>query len=180
MPKDPFVVDLAEVLRRPGAQHPLHLEGTLSGVDLSTARVPTDAIVALDATVEAQGQTVIVQGSARAPWEGECRRCLEAASGELVVDLQEVFEPEPVDGETFPLGDERIDLGAVLRELLALALPMAPLCSADCPGPDPEAHPVVAEAEADADDGPVGTGSGGTGSSADPRWAALDQLRFDA
>ncbi len=182
MPKDPFVVDLAEVLRRPGAQHPLHLEGPLPGVELSTARVPADGVVALDATVEAQGHTVIVQGTARAPWEGECRRCLEAAAGELALDLREVFEPDPVDGETFPIADERIDLGAVLRELLALALPMAPLCSEDCPGPDPEAHPVTVEADgADNADGVDGAGDDEpAGPPADPRWAALDQLRFDA
>lgn len=176
MPKDPFVVELAEVLRRPGAQHPLHLDGPLPGVELSTSRVPAGGVVALDATVEAQGQTVIVQGTARAPWEGECRRCLEAAAGELVLDVREVFEPHPVDGETFPITDERIDLGAVLRELLALALPMAPLCSEDCPGPDPEAHPVAVEAD---DDG-AAAGADGGDEPADPRWAALDQLRFDA
>jgi len=167
MSKQPFVVDLAEVLRRPGAQHPLHLEGVLPDVVLSTTRVPDDALVALDATVEAQGRTVIVQGTARAPWEGECRRCLEPASGEMAIDLREVFQPDPVDGETFPIVDERIDLGVVLRELLALALPLAPLCRDACPGPDPESHPVVVE------DAPAEPPS-------DPRWAALDQLRFDS
>jgi uncharacterized protein len=167
MAKQPFVVDLAEVLRRPGAQHPLHREGPLPGIALSGARVLDGAVVELDATVEAQGRTVIAQGAARAPWEGECRRCLERATGELVVELREVFEPDPVDGETYPIVDERIDLGAVLRELLALALPLAPLCRDDCPGPDPEDHPVVLE-EATAEP------------PTDPRWAALDQLRFDS
>ncbi|HEY8547810.1 MAG TPA: DUF177 domain-containing protein [Acidimicrobiales bacterium] len=179
MAKDPFVVDLAEVLRRPGAQHPLHLEGLLPGVELSTARVPGDGVVTLDATVEAQGHTVIVQGTARAVWEGECRRCLEHAAGDLELDLREVFEPHPVEGETFPITDERIDVGAVLRELLALALPLAPLCSDDCPGPDPEAHPVTTADEVEGADG-VDDAAGGEEPPGDPRWAALRELRFDA
>jgi uncharacterized protein len=75
-----------------------------------------------------------------------------------------VFEPDPVEGETYPLGREDLDLGPAVREALALALPLAPVCRDDCPGADPEAHPVVTE-----DDAPA----------ADPRWAALDGLRFD-
>jgi uncharacterized protein len=52
----------------------------------------------------------------------------------------------------------------VVREALALALPLAPVCREDCPGPDPEANPVVTDDEA-----PAG----------DPRWSALDALRFE-
>jgi uncharacterized protein len=189
MAAPPFVVDLAEVLRRPGARRELHLDGPLPGVELTVARIPGDATVTFDGTVEAQGQTVIAQGRARAPWVGECRRCLESAAGEMTLDVREVFEPHPVEGETFPVVDERIDLGAVLRELLALALPLAPLCREDCPGPDPEAHPVHAGDEAadgrgpGADDGPGAAVDGDPtdgGRLADPRWGALDQLRFDA
>ena len=166
MTRSPFVVQLAEVLAAPGSQHPLVLEGPVPGVALTTARVPDDAVVALDATIEAQGRTIIVQGTARAPWEGECRRCLEFVSGELTLELREVFEPDPVEGETFPTDGEQIDLEPVLRESLALALPLAPLCREDCPGPSPEDHPVA-------------TADGNGEVPADPRWAALDQLHFD-
>ena len=48
----------------------------------------------------------------------------------------------PVEGETYPLGRDPLDLEPVLREALALALPLAPLCDEACAGPDPEAHPV--------------------------------------
>jgi uncharacterized protein len=166
MPRSPFVVQLAEVLAVPGRQHELVLAGTLPGIGLSTSRVPDDAVVALTATIEAQGQQVIVQGVVAAPWEGDCRRCLDPVGGELAVELREVFEPNPVDGETYPTDGETVDLQPVLRDVLALALPLAPLCREDCPGPDPEDHPVLAEE----DDGEAPS---------DPRWAALDQLRFD-
>jgi uncharacterized protein len=166
MTRSPFVMQLAEVLAVPGRQQELVLAGPLPGVALSTSRVPDDAVVVLDATIEAQGRQVIVQGTVSAPWEGECRRCLEPVSGDLTLELREVFEPNPIEGETYPTDDETIDLGPPLREALALALPLAPLCREDCVGPDPDDHPVVTEES---------NGEAPT----DPRWAALDQLRFD-
>jgi uncharacterized protein len=48
---------------------------------------------------------------------------------------------------------------------------MAPLCSEDCPGPDPESHPVAVEEDGDR--------AMAAARPADPRWAALDELRFD-
>jgi uncharacterized protein len=163
-----FLVDVGEELRHPGRRRRLALVGHLPGVALSASRIADDADVTVDVAIEAQGATIIVQGTARAPWVGECRRCLGPTGGEITVDLQEVFEGSPVEGETFPLEGEHVDLAPMLREALALGLPLAPLCGDDCAGPDPAGHPVGHEDEGDEDEDPT-----------DPRWAALDQLRFD-
>jgi uncharacterized protein len=170
----PFVVNVREELQHPGRQRRLELAGTLpgAGVVLQSARVPAEGEVAVDATVEAQAGSVIVRGTATAPWVGECRRCLGPTGGTIEVELHEVFEESPVEGETFLLAGDQVDLAPVLAEALALGLPLAPLCADDCAGPDPEAHPVGTVTEPDddeADDGPPG----------DPRWAVLDQLRAD-
>lgn len=171
MARAPFVVTITDVLRQPGAQFPLDLKGPVPGAALTSAAVPDDAIVALDATIEAQGKMVVVQGTVRAPWVGECRRCLEPASGDLEVGLREIFELDPdEDGETYPIDGEQIDLAPVLRDVLALALPLAPLCRDDCIGPDPDEHPVIPAPDDDVEAPPP----------SDPRWAALDQLRFDS
>lgn len=167
--RNPFLIDVAEELRHPGARRTLAFTAPLPGVALSTTRVPDDADVLADLVIEAQGATIVVQGTVRAAWVGECRRCLGPTSGEISVDVHEIFEADPVEGETFLLDGERVDLAPMLRESLALALPLAPLCSDDCAGPDPDAHPVLTPADGDA-----------AGRPADPRWAALDELRFDA
>lgn len=167
----PFVIATAELFRHRGTQSRLHRRGPLPGVALSTSRVVEGSDVDADLVLEAQGGSVMVTGTVTALWEGECRRCLSATGGELAVDLREVFEPDPVEGETYPLARDHLDLTPALREALALALPVAPLCSEDCAGPDPDDHPVTVESdEPDAGD---------TAPPADPRWAALDQLRFD-
>lgn len=162
MTRPDFLVPTGELFRHPGARQRFVLSGPLP-LALSTTQVTGDDVVA-DVLVEAQAGTVILSGTVTGRWAGECRRCLEATGGEVVVELREVFEADPVEGETYPLGRDDIDLEPVLREALALALPLAPLCRDDCPGPDPEAHPV---------------GTGDEGAAADPRWSALDALHFE-
>ena len=54
-----------------------------------------------------------------------------------------------------------------MRDAALLNLPLSVLCRPDCEGPVPEVLPVVVDGE-QADE-PAG----------DPRWAALDALRFD-
>jgi uncharacterized protein len=173
-----FVVSTGELFRHPGTRQQVSLAGSVPGVALSTARL-TDDDVHADLTIEAQGSTLIATGRVVGRWTGECRRCLGPTGGELTVDLREIFEPDPVEGETYRLGVDHVDLEPVLREALALALPLAPLCDEACPGPDPEDHPVTVEGEAEGDEG--GSGANGTSGAvpADPRWSALDALRFD-
>jgi uncharacterized protein len=170
----PFVVPTGELFRHPGARQQVLLVGPLSGVALSTSRL-TDDDVRAELTLEAQGSTVTVTGRVVARWTGECRRCLAATGGELAVRVQEIFEPDPVEGETYRLDRDHVDLEPALREALALALPLAPLCDEACAGPDPDDHPVTVEDE------PGERGANGTTETApaDPRWSALDALRFD-
>ncbi len=163
MSRPPFLIPTADLARRPGAQQRIVVAGPLADVALSSARLTGDDVT-VDVTVESQGETVTVTGTARGRWVGECRRCLETTGGEVEIQLSEVFEPDPVEGETYPLGRDALDLEPLLREAFALALPLAPLCDEACAGPDPEAHPVGTE-----DAGPP----------ADDRWSALDSLRFE-
>ncbi len=161
-----FAVPTGELSRHPGARHAARLVGRLPDLALSTARLAEGDVVA-DVVLEAQGDIVTVTGTVSAPWVGECRCCLEPTGGTLVVELSEVFEPHPVDGETYAVGRDEVDLGPAVREALALALPLAPLCRDGCPGPEPGAYPVAPEAD-----------RAGDGAPADPRWAALGTLRF--
>ena len=162
----PFVVNVTTERRSPGVQRRVHVEGHLPDLGTSAAAVPTGADIAGDVTVEAMTDgRVTVTGTLRAPWRGECRRCLEDVEGEVEVEVQEVFEPHPPEeAETYPLDGDTVDLEPMVRDAVLLALPLAPLCQDECVGPDPE-HPVVVGDVAEGVD--------------DPRWEALKQLRFD-
>lgn len=173
----PFVVSTGELFRHPGARQRMRLGGPLSGVALSSARLADD--VQADLTLEAQGSTLTVTGRVVGHWTGECRRCLRETRGDLVVGLQEIFEPDPVEGETYRLDADHVDLEPALRETLALALPLAPLCDEACAGPDPDDHPVTVERGAEPDGEAQGANGDNGAAPADPRWSALDALRFD-
>lgn len=158
-------IGVAELRRRPGNRRRLQRSLPVGGLATSTAGVPTDAVAELDVVLEALSDGVTVNGVVRFPWEGPCRRCLEETGAVAEAGIHEVFKDRPEGGDLLALDGDSLDLGPVVRDAVVLALPLAPLCREDCPGPDPEHFPVHT---AEAADRP-----------ADPRWAALAELRFD-
>ena len=102
----------------------------------------------------------------RADWELECRRCLGPVSIRVAPAVTEVFEPAAVAGETYPLEGEVVDLAPMLREVVLLTLPLAPLCEAGCDGPVPGGYFEAPCPEVQED----------PSERRDPRWAALDDF----
>lgn len=172
---------VADVRRRPGTQRPVVRSfpaSALGHLATTAAVVPADAEVDLDAVVEATGVDIVLTGTLRFAWEGDCRRCLEAVTGTVETPLREVFEPTPIEGETWPVEGDAIDLGPVLRDATLLTLPLVPLCSEDCTGPDPDRFPTLVEGAGEAG-APRTAALEAAATPIDSRWAALEQLRFD-
>jgi uncharacterized protein len=177
----PWVVDTRELGRRPGlsrrfertveAQTALGVEGVIA--------VPKGARIELDMLLESVVEGVLVTGTAHAPVEGECARCLDPISAEdadVEVDFTELFAyPDSVTEETtdedeiFRLVDDKVDLEPVVRDAVVLALPAAPLCREDCPGLCPDCGGRWADLGPDHRHEKI-----------DPRWAALtERFRTD-
>ena len=164
-------IGIMELRRRPGTQRDVCVTTRLPGLAITSSHVPDDADIAVDATLEWIDGGVTVTGTVEVPWRAECRRCLDEVGGVLTVDLREVFEVRPEEGETYPIDGDEVDLEPVVRDAALLNLPLAPLCRESCPGPAPDSFPaVVSEEQEQESELAVPT---------DPRWAALDQLRFD-
>ena len=162
--RSPLVVGVSELLRRPGTQREFEVAAELDGLSISSASVPAGADVRGHFTIEAMSDhAVTVKGEVTAPWTGECRRCLREIDGELTARVEEIFETHPVEGDTYPLENERVDLEPLVRDAVLLALPLAPLCEEACAGPEPEGHPLGAQ----------------PGDEVDPRWSALGELKFE-
>lgn len=156
-----------ELRRRPGTERVIALRTPLPGLAITSAHVPDEAELVVDGVLEAIEGAITITGSVIAPWVGECRRCLDPVEGTLDLVMSEVFEPRPVEGETYPLDGDEVDVEPVVRDAVLLHLPLAPLCRPDCAGPVPSDFSVVGSADDTAS------------STRDPRWAALDELRFD-
>jgi uncharacterized protein len=173
-------VGVTDLLRHPGERRVVEREVDLPGLAISTARVPDGEPVVVELEIESLSTELAVYGTVRAPFVGECRRCLRDVRGVVQVDVREIFELHPTEGETYLLSRDVADLEPMVRDAVLLALPLAPLCADDCRGPAPDQFPAEVEPDDDAGggDGPEVAASPDE-RPPDPRWAALDQLHLD-
>lgn len=167
-----LLVSVTEVRRRLGTRAPVDRSLEAAGLALSDVRVPDGAEIRFVGEIESISEGIVLSGDVSVPWVGACRRCLDEIDGTATADVREIYETHPTDGETWPLDDDHIDLGPLLHDTALLALPLAPLCSEDCAGPAPDAFPTTVETDDD-------EGDDDAEPPRDPRWAALDDLRFD-
>jgi uncharacterized protein len=155
---------VAELLRRLGTRREVAVSAVLDDIAISSATVTEGAEIEGRFTLEAMSDHAItVQGTITAPWTGECRRCLRTIEGTVSLDVDEVFDTRPVEGETYPLDGDRLNVEPLVRDAVLLSLPLAPLCEVACPGPEPETHPIGTD----------------TSEEIDPRWAGLGDLKFE-
>ncbi len=169
----PLLAHVARLRKRPGSREPFRADVAFDDLAITSARVPGSEPVGVDLTLESIAEGVVASGNVTFAWEGECRRCLRTLRGTTSAAVREIFEADPVEGETWPLGSDSIDLEPVVREAVLVNLPLAPLCDENCLGPAPDQFPTTVEGDGDA--------AAGTGDhpAKDPRWAALDALEFD-
>jgi uncharacterized protein len=153
-----FRIDVADLLSHPGARRHVNLTEPVEGLAATAARVVDPIDVDLDLDHISEG--IVVRGAVRATWRGECSRCLGDLAQPLELHVDELFEPNPVLGETYPLEGHEIDLDQLVRDAVLLELPLAPHCDSPC-------HPIPIGDAADTDDPPV-----------DPRWAVLSELEI--
>jgi len=164
-----LTLNVTEVRRHLGSTAAVSATLEASGLSLSDVAVPDRAEISLEGQIESMFEGVVLTGIVTTPWTGTCRRCLGPVEGVVEVEVREIYSTDPVDGETWPLVADQIDVGPLLHDTALLSLPLAPLCSQGCLGPAPEAFPATVEGE--------GSRSDDDGEPArDPRWAALDDL----
>ena len=138
--------------------------------------VPKGTEVELDLLLESVVEGVLVTGTAVAPTEGECSRCLDPIGDSVEIELTELFaypdsttEATTEEDEVSRLVDDRIDLEPIVRDAIVLALPQVPLCEEDCRGLCPECGGKWADLE-----------PGHGHETIDPRWAALVERLGDS
>jgi len=177
VPFSPLRAPVTELRKRLGTRREVQASVELPDLVTSTASVVAGEPVEVDLVLESIPQGVSVSGVVRAPWVGDCRRCLEEVRGTAEIAVKEIFERTPTEGETWPLGPDEVDLEPVVREAVLLSLPLAPLCDEGCQGPAPDRFPAVVEgATVEGTDEPDDEPEMGREPPRDPRWAALDEL----
>lgn len=157
-----------DVARRPGALRRLHHDVMVSGMAAGGVGVADGDPVEVDVRLEGVAKGLVVEGFLSGRWTAECSRCLTEVVGPFAVEVQELFEDEAVEGDTYRLQGDEIDIEPLVRDAVLLSLPNAPLCTDDCAG-------LCAVCGTDRNLGRCACST----DTSDPRWAALAGLRFD-
>lgn len=129
------------------------------------AEAPLKQPAAIEVTVRNTGRALLAEVHGEAEISLVCSRCLTPFWLKLSFSTVEEFREEPgpyeADAEYYRYLGDHIDLDPILADLVALAVPLAPVCSADCKGLCP--HCGINRNQATCD----------CAAGVDPRWEAL-------
>ncbi|MEO3757230.1 DUF177 domain-containing protein [Mycobacterium sp. B14F4] len=172
--QSPLVINIARLGRRPGSM--ITVSETVpspSRIGLDLIGIDEGAPLKLDLRLESVSEGVLVTGTASAPTSGECARCLTPVTGDVEIELTELFAyPDSATDETTDAdevgrvsqvkGADTVNLEQPIIDAVGLALPFVPLCVPDCAGLCPQCGVAMATAE-----------PGHHHEQIDPRWAKL-------
>ena len=162
-------INAGELLRQPGTHRRVELSIPPDDLDLGDGRGSSaTSIVAVD--LESTIDGIVVGGTASVAVVGRvpalpADRSTASPSPTSTSSTRTIV----TDPDAFPIEGEQLDLAPMVRELVLLELPDAPLCRDDCAGICADVRPSTAtSSRCDCDD-----------TVRDERWAALDQLDLD-
>jgi uncharacterized protein len=166
-------IDVADLLTHPGSRREVTLRAGLDALRGSASVIdgPVDVVASLERVPDG----IVVRGEISARFRAQCSVCLRDIEPELRVHVDELFEPNPIEGETYPLEGHELDLEQLVRDALLLELPLAPHCAEPCSpvdASDASEHPERADDTDDTDE------TDETDEQVDPRWAPLAELEL--
>lgn len=144
-----------------------------SRIGLDLIGIDEGAPLKLDLRIESVSEGALVTGTVSAPTSGECARCLTPITGDVEIDLTELFAyPDTATDETTEEDEigrvgssgqpDTVDLEQPIIDAIGMALPFSPLCGPECVGLCPQCGVPLATAEPDHHHEQI-----------DPRWAKL-------
>jgi uncharacterized protein len=162
--------NLRQLKLRSGEEYRDEIELELEPFELGGERyLPVPGTVPAELAITRAATGTLFELSFTTRLHGPCYRCLGDAVLELPIAVREYHATNPGESDelrTPYLVDDNLDLAAMARDAIALALPDKILCRPDCAGLCPvcgknlNAEPHAHEEE-----------------STDSRWAALEALR---
>ena len=130
-------LSVADLLGRPGEYRDFTISTALKDVGNPLARLD-GAPVRGDLRAESVVEGVLVTGGVEAGGSFECARCLTKFRVPVAVELCELFATPghegPPDEDGYKVSGKELHLEPMLRDALALALPLKPVCEMACKG----------------------------------------------
>lgn len=131
--RDPRLrLQVSDLLARPGTTRREELQVPVE-VDLGDARVSGE--VDADVTLTSLTDGVMLRGVSTAVADLACSRCLTRWSETSTASFEQIYRLEPLSEDELPIDQGGwIDIGEVIHDEVALALPRGPVCRPDCKG----------------------------------------------
>lgn len=167
-----FKLNTHDLPRRAGEMKEYHLALDVeSPIGIDVIAVPA-GILNLDLRLESVAEGILATGEFDVVAKGECIRCLDPIELELNRNFQELYayeaSPDEEEEDQLLMDGDVMDLEALIRDAIVLALPINPLCDEDCEGLCPECGQKWAELPEDH-----------AHEQLDARWSALKGLLKD-
>lgn len=169
--KHAFLLGITHISKDPGSTLNFDLVGHIDDLKVGSSYVDRNTEIEVSGIAEAVHGGILISGQIVTSWNGECRRCLEDASGRIDILVRELFERQDkgldqnLDTDTYRYVGEVLDLKEMVKDQVLLELPIAPLCKVDCRGLCIHCGVDLNQAQCDCEM-----------SIRDPRWHALDAL----
>jgi uncharacterized protein len=165
----PFVISVRDIVRKPGQMREVYETAPFGekigeGLAVVLPEQPVDLVLRLESVHEG----ILATGTAGVTALATCARCLTEFDLDIDVDFLELFTYDGASESDYLVVDETVDMYAVVRDAVVLALPFQPVDRPDCSGLDPETGERL---EPGTDLVPEET--------IDPRWAALQEFAQD-
>jgi uncharacterized protein len=168
------VLSVVDLVDRPGASR--RVDAAFDPpADLDLPLVEAVGPLRLQGVLESVVEGILLRGTLEGEVRMQCARCLTPVAVDLSTDVAELFldpqDPRADADEVEPgytIADGRIDIDTLLRDALAPAVPVAPVCTPDCRG-------LCTECGADLNADPGHQHD----EPADPRWSGLAGLRVE-
>lgn len=160
-------IDVRDLVGRPGVWRAQQITGTIDDLSTELAGLPADTPVTAELVLESLDEGILASGQLRGVLSLRCARCLKAFERELIVEIRELFAPFPhEDSDEYPLEpDGFLDPDQMIRDVVGVELPFAPVCRPECRG-------LCGRCGGDLNLGECTC----TEPDIDPRWAGLSEL----
>jgi uncharacterized protein len=129
-------IDVRDLVGRPGATKVEQVSGTLEDLETELASVKEGAPIRGELVLESLAEGIVASGRLEGSFSLRCARCLRAFERGFSVQLHELYAPYPhEDSDEYPLDPEGfLDPDQMVRDVIGVELPFAPVCRPDCRG----------------------------------------------
>ena len=160
-------IDVRDLVGHPGASRVEQLSGTIEDLSTELARLSEDTPITAELVLESLIEGIVASGTLEGSLALRCARCLKGFERGFSLRLSEVFVPFPhEDSDEYPLDPEGfLDPDQMLRDVVGVELPFAPVCRPTCLG-------LCSRCGGDLNV----DGCTCTDAEIDPRWDGLDAL----